>query len=252
MNSASKVPAPESTTASVSPVRRGAGGSLGANIRNLDWFIETFTSFATTVEPHVGRRFQVSEEALRQVFFDWIELFESAQVKNYARKNYWDCVDYIAGMGLTGLVAKNPLSLDSDEFVRKSVDPAALVRLLGLKAKNVSQVPEIIEFWAEGFVYVCFCLSCVKQLRQQKGGKSPVLNDQAFGEPRFWWSFRENALEDNTTVLYYLDQILGNDPAFSNSNSLLSRITSREKAERVGVAVVSSDLISTDPAGERD
>lgn len=214
--------------------RTQSRGSLGANIRNLDWFLATFTSFARTLEPHVGNRFEVSEEKLRRVFFDWIELFESPEVKDYARRNYWDCVDYIAGMGLTGLISHQPLARDNRAFVRQQAEPAALVRLLGVKARSVEQIPQIIEFWAEGFVYVCFCLSCIKQLRQQKGRARPEVNDDAFGELRFWWSFKENALEDHTTVLYYLDQILGNNPAFTASNSLNLRITSMENPQRLG------------------
>jgi hypothetical protein len=232
----SKSPATSASAKDVaSPAQNHSRGSLGANIRNLDWFLATFTSFASTLEPHVGNRLEVSEEKLRLVFFDWIELFESNEVKDYARRNYWDCVDYIAGMGLTGLISHQPLTLDSREFVRKQAEPAALVRLLGIRAGNVEQIPQIIEFWPEGFVYVSFCLSCIKQLRQQKGQARPVVNDDAFGELRFWWAFRENALEDNTTVLYYLDQILGNNPAFSGSNSLNLRITSMENPRRIGL-----------------
>ena len=191
-----------------------------------------FTGFARSLEPHVGHRFEISDDKLRRVFFDWIELFESAEVKDYARQNYWDCVDYIAGMGLTGLVSYQPLTLHGDEFVRSQAEPAALMRLLGVKAKNVTDIPSIINFWAEGFVYVCFCLSCIRQLRQQKGQKLPAVNDDAFGALRFWWSFRENVMEDNSTAQYYLDQILGNGAVFSGSQSLGSRITSRDNLQQ--------------------
>ena len=215
----------------VQNARAESRATLGANIRNLDWFLASFGSFAATLEPHAGHRFDVSEERLRLVFFDWIELFESVEVKDYARQNYWDCVDYIAGMGLTGLITHRPLSLDSAEFVRRQAEPEALVRLLGVKARHVEEIPAIIDFWAEGFVYVCFCLSCINQLRLQKSHVRPVVNDKAFGSERFWWAFRENALEDATTVLYYLDEILGNSPEFSASNSLSSRIARVQTAQ---------------------
>ena len=145
-------------------------------------------------------------------------------------------------MGLTGLVSHQPLTLHDVEFVRNQAEPAALVRLLGVKANNVADIPKIIDFWAEGFVYVCFCLSCIRQLRQQKGQKLPAVNDDAFGELRFWWSFRENAMEDSTTVQYYLDQILGNGPVFSGSQSLSARITSREKAQQLDAGAASDKL----------
>ena len=197
--------------------------SLGSNIRNLDWFLETFEGYARSMETHIGRRFDIDEESLRLTYFDWIEQFESDAIKQYAKEDYWDCVDYIAALGLTGLIRQNPLRLSSDEFVADQLDANKLVRLFGLKLRNVSDIPDIIDFWPEGFVYVCFCISFINRLEQQKTGNVRRLNDEAFDLTRFWWSFKENAQEDESAVVHFFDRIMGNEPTPSRSNALEAR-----------------------------
>ncbi|MFK7854556.1 MAG: hypothetical protein AB8B79_10600 [Granulosicoccus sp.] len=197
--------------------------SLGSNIRNLDWFVNTFESYSRSMETHIGRRFEIDEEALRLTYFDWIEQFDSDPIKQYAKDDYWDCVDYIAALGLTGLIQKNPLSLSSDEFVGDQLDPDKLVRLFGLKLQHVDDIPDIIEFWPEGFVYVCFCITFINNLELQKTGKTRRLNDEAFDLRRFWWTFKENVQEDDAAVVHFFDRIMGNDPTPSKSNALEAR-----------------------------
>jgi len=203
--------------------------SLGSDIRNLDWFIATFESYARSMETHIGRRFDFNEESLRLTYFDWIEQFESDAIKQYANDDYWDCVDYIAALGLTGLIRQNPLKLSSDEFVAEQLDPDKLVRLFGLKLRKVDDIPGIIEFWPEGFVYVCFCITFINNLEQQKTGKTRRLNDDAFDLKRFWWTFKENVREDETAVVHFFDRILGNEPTPSKSNALEARRSMKER-----------------------
>ena len=203
--------------------------SLGSSIRNLDWFVDTFESYARSMETHIGRRFDINDESLRQTYFDWIEQFESDAIKQYANDDYWDCVDYTAALGLTGLIRQNPLSLSSDEFVSDQLDPEKLVRLFGLKLRKVDDIPSIIEFWPEGFVYVCFCITFINNLEQQKTGKTRRLNDDAFDLKRFWWTFKENVKEDETAVVHFFDRIMGNEPTLSKSNALEARRATKEK-----------------------
>lgn len=203
--------------------------SLGSSIRNLDWFVDTFESYARSMETHIGRRFDIDEEALRLTYFDWIEQFESDAIKQYAKDDYWDCVDYIAALGLTGLIRHNPLGLSNDDFVADQLDPEKLVRLFGLKVRNVKDIPDIITFWPEGFVYVCFCITFINNLEQQKTGKTRRLNDEAFDLKRFWWTFKENVSEDESAVVHFFDRIMGNEPTPSKSNALEVRRATKER-----------------------
>ena len=193
--------------------------NLGKNIRNLNWFINAFEKFQNSMEPLVGKRFALDQDKLRLVYFDWIELFESDAVQQYSEENYWDCVDYIAGMGLTGLIAENPLSETGEEFVPSQIDRKALIERFGLSEEYSEELPEIIDFWPEGFIYVCYCISFINSLKRYKQGTVVRLDDEVFSQS-FWWSFRENAQEDRKSVMYFFDRILGNKPSSSLSNSL--------------------------------
>jgi len=200
--------------------------NLGANVRSLNWFLDAFTKFYKSMEPQIGHGFSLDREKLRLLYFDWIELFESDSVRQYSEQDYWDCVDYVAGMGLTGLIAKNPLIKTDKQFVPVRASNKELAERFGLKLEYTDEISEIIDFWPEGFIYVCFCVWFINSLKRHKTGTAKQLNDQAFHKS-FWWSFRENAVDDTDTVMYFFDNIINNRSSSSTSNSLASRIEAK-------------------------
>jgi len=200
--------------------------NLGSNIRSLNWFLDTFSKFHKSMEPQIGHSFSLDQEKLRLLYFDWIELFESESVRQYSEEDYWDCVDYVAGMGLTGLIDRNPLIKTDKQFVPTRASNKELAERFGLKLEYTDEISEIIDFWPEGFIYVCFCVWFINSLKRHKTGTAKQLNDQSFRKS-FWWTFRENAMQDTDTVMYFFDNILDNNFSSSTSNSLASRIDAK-------------------------
>jgi hypothetical protein len=65
--------------------------------------------------------------------------------------------------------------------------------------------------WPEGYAYTSFCLSVAAAILKELGDEEPEAARIA-DDPKFWDSFRENALEDPNTAIGFFDLVCGQEP----------------------------------------
>jgi hypothetical protein len=102
---------------------------------------------------------------------------------------------------------------------------------LMLKEQGLSVLPIEIDHrlkrWPEGYAYTSFCLSVAAAILKEMGDAEPVLASKT-DDPRFWDSFRENALESPTMAVAFFDLVCGQDPNWEAPDvPWLRRVVSR-------------------------
>ena len=165
-------------------------------VRHLGWFRNSFKRCTGLITKDWGIGFVVHDEALAVAFFDWTDAF--AQQRRYAELSRKDFADFAAGLLLKELI-KNK--------VCAACHPSGLI----IPSDADARVADIIKFWPEGFLYTNFCLSVLNAVMQQDFDSvvemQPIIEDLGT-----WWSFRENATEDASLAVGFLDTFIGNEP----------------------------------------
>ena len=90
----------------------------------------------------------------------------------------------------------------------------------------------IVSFWPEGFLYTNYCLNVLSAVVQQELGESLSLSAGA-DDLRLWWSYRENAEEDPSMAIAFLDKFLGEEPNWRVPESLESRAAMRRATQKL-------------------
>ena len=162
-----------------------------------------------------GLAAQVDHAALATAFSKWRQAFD--QSKHFAGANRADFVIYAAGLMLKELVAAAPITamFGSDEA------PAGIDRRL-LR-------------WPEGYAYTSFCLSVAAAVLREMGDEEPVAA-QATDDPRFWDSFRENALESPAAAIAFFDLVCGQEPNWDAPDIPWMRRTFMERMDKIANA----------------
>ena len=163
---------------------------LGHRLRQLRWFRATFRNSARAVTTRYGIRFDIDEKKLTRIFLDWVEIVNAQ--KSYARLDRADFIVFAAGLALKELIRQAPVSAAGA--------PTA-----------AEEVPEIVRFWPEGFVYTNYCVCAIAAVFEQEFGAAPALAACA-DDLRTWWSYKENTAEMPSYAVAYLDRFLGAEP----------------------------------------
>jgi hypothetical protein len=142
-----------------------------------------------------GLKAKLDTVALARAFTGWREAFE--QSKYLADANRHDFVIFAAGLMLKELVAAAPL---------KAIDarPAGLPPLPADTDHRLGR-------WPEGYAYTSFCLSVAAAILRELGEDEPDAVGQT-EDPKFWDSFRENALESPAAAVAFFDLVCGQAP----------------------------------------
>jgi len=165
---------------------------LKHRLRQLRWFRMTFRSSVRAVEARYGMRFTIDDTRLASIFFDWVEAVNAD--KGFARVDRRDFIVYAAGVALRELISQQPL------------------QQAAASGGNVAlEVPEIVRFWPEGFVYTNYCVNVIAAMFEQEFGEAPTI-DASADDLRTWWSYKENAREMPGYAIAYLDRFLGAEP----------------------------------------
>jgi hypothetical protein len=139
-----------------------------------------------------GLSAKVDHAALAEAFSNWRQTFD--RVKHLADADRRDFVIFAAGLMLKELIAAAPL---------KAV------------AGNLPVLPgnadHRLKRWPEGYAYTSFCLSVAAAILKEMGIEEPRTARSA-DDPRFWDSFRENALESPSMAIAFFDLVCGQDP----------------------------------------
>jgi hypothetical protein len=150
--------------------------------RNLDLLFKD-----TGVSAHVD------PTALAGAFSNWRQAFDKS--KYLADVDRRDFVIFAAGLMLRELIAAAPLKAEA---------AADLPALPG-------NVDHRLARWPEGYAYTSFCLSVAAAILKELGDEEPEASRIA-DDPKFWDTFRENALEDPNTAIGFFDLVCGQEP----------------------------------------
>jgi hypothetical protein len=141
---------------------------------------------------NTGLSVKVDHAALAQAFSNWRQTFD--RVKHLADADRRDFVIFAAGLMLKELIAAAPLK--------------AVTGKLPVLPGNADHR---LKRWPEGYAYTSFCLSVAAGVLKEMGAEEPRTARSA-DDPRFWDSFRENALESPSMAIAFFDLVCGQDP----------------------------------------
>lgn len=157
--------------------------------RRFRWFRAAFRFWLDHQEQELGCRFVLDEDALAAAFVAWLRDVEAQRPAQPAdRQAYFE---FAAGLMLRELVRRMPIRVTTPP-TRVGSDQAA-------------------GFWPEGHACTMFCLTVARAALHQEFGHAAPLAPEA-EDLRTWWSFRENAQEDPSTSVAFLDLFLGREP----------------------------------------
>ncbi|MBC8037281.1 MAG: hypothetical protein H7X89_08690 [Rhizobiales bacterium] len=161
-----------------------------------------------------GLAAQVDHAALATAFSNWRQAFD--QAKHYAGANRADFVIYAAGLMLKELVAAAPIKAMAG--VEPPVTPGGIDHRL--------------KRWPEGYAYTSFCLSVATAVLKEMGDDEPS-QAEVTDDPRFWDSFRENALESPAAAIAFFDLVCGQEPNWEAPDVPWMRRTFMERMDKI-------------------
>jgi hypothetical protein len=183
---------------------------LRHQVRRLRWFKKSFRRDAWLIAQHHAVELTIEDRRLTEVFVNWIEAFNRQKI--HASLDRRDFTLFAAGLLLREFIKTRPVSARS-----RQTTPAEA---------------SIVSFWAEGFLYTNYCLNVLSAVMQQEFGESLSLSAGA-DDLRLWWSYRENAEEDPSMAIAFLDKFLGEEPNWRVPESLESRAAMRRATQKL-------------------
>jgi hypothetical protein len=161
-----------------------------------------------------GLQAEIDHEALALAFSRWRQAFD--QAKHFADVNRHDFVIYAAGLMLKELIEAQPIR--------------AVKSGLPVLPANVDHR---LARWPEGYAYTSFCLSVAAAVLKEAGDDEPSAAAQT-DDPRFWDSFRQNALESPAAAVAFFDLVCGQEPNWQAPDVPWMRRSFQESLERIG------------------
>ena len=175
-------------------------------VRQLRWFKTSFRHHARLVGRRYRLAFEIDEARLTEAFLNWAEAFSTS--KDYAALDRRDFVTFSAGLLLRELFRVDP--------VRVSTAPGP----------EDARLPQdgnwaIAHAWPTGFLSTNYCVCILAAVLDQEGMTLtlPAVADDL----RTWWSYRENAREDPSQAIAFLDLLTGSEPNWYMPDSVASR-----------------------------
>jgi hypothetical protein len=137
----------------------------------------------------------VDHSALATAFANWRQKFD--ETKHMAHTDRRDFVIFAAGLMLKELIAAKPLQ-------------ASTSALKGSEVATIQPDHELAR-WPEGYAYTSFCLAVAAAILREMGEEEPD-TAHAADDPKFWDSFRENAVESPASAVAFFDIVCGREP----------------------------------------
>ncbi len=188
----------EATGADLLPA---TGDPVHVAARRLRWFRTAFRGYLDHLEGEMGCTFDLDEGRLAEAFVAWLRAVEVQRPADpAARKAYFE---FAAGLMLRELVKAAPVRMAAAP-TRAAPDSAAA-------------------FWPEGYACTMFCLFVVRAALRQEFAEDVGPAPEAL-DLRNWWSFRENAREDPTISVAFLDLFLGHEPEWFTPGLFSARL----------------------------
>lgn len=170
-------------------------------VRRLRWFRAAFIRYTEAIGRDLGCEFIVDENKIAAIFVKWLETIDRQRPKDKSQRAPF--FSFAASLMFRELIADMPIKAKNKPTRAEPDSPGA--------------------FWPEGYVCTLFCLTvhaaAMEQEYHVKTDVAPDLNNL-----RSWWSFRENAAEDNSFAAGYLQKLLGHEPNWFMPRSFVQRI----------------------------
>lgn len=190
---------------------------LRHRVRQLRWFKTSFRHDASLISDRYGFDFAIDDGRLTEAFLNWAEAFSAT--KDFARLDRRDFVTFAAGLLLRELIRTRPVTVT----VRANAPGTT-----ALAPDNW----RIAQAWPDGFLYTNYCLCILAAVLEQEG--APLTLPALVDDLRTWMSYRENAGEDPSLAVAFLDLFTGGEPNWYVPDAVLSR-TAMQRAVRAGV-----------------
>lgn len=157
--------------------------------QRLRWFVAAFEDQVARTSGETGNRYVVDQTLLGEVFSEWLRSFNAQKPGDSADNPAY--VGFAAGLMLRTLVRRSPVRHLSSPDGADRTNPAY--------------------FWPEGYLYVAFCLN-VRGLVLETDFNGQQHPSDVLKDTRTWWSFKENAEQDATLAIAFLDLFAGDEP----------------------------------------
>ncbi len=195
-------------------------------VRRLRWFKTTFKQHARLISQRYAVSFDIDDERLTEAFLNWAEAF--SRDMSFSTLDRRDFITFAAGLLVRELIRSAPVvsGQSGEEDAERSVADKSL---------------PIVRAWPDGFLYTNYCL-CILHLVLDQEGVSLTLPTLA-DDLRTWWSYRENAQDDPSMAIPFLDMLIGNEPNWYFPASVESRKAVRLALDRRTSRKVSADAM---------
>ena len=179
------------------PVRRA--------VRQIRWFKRSFKDEVEIVGKSTGIGFAINNDRLARAYVGWVRAFEAQKPDDPGmRRSY---TKFASGLMLRELILADPLTAHT--VPEGDGDHPAF-------------------YWAEGYVYVGYCLNVRAAVLAQDFGE-PLVLSKHLSDMRTWWSLRENVREDPSVAVAFLDFVSGEVPAWDAQARFIA--TDRDQAK---------------------
>ncbi len=158
-------------------------------VRRLRWLHKAFADQLAAISAETGVAYRIDDRRLAAAFVSWLRRVEAQNPHDPAARRAF--FTFAAGLMLEELIRTMPVSAGP-------LPPGA-------------DLDEPEYFWPEGFGCAIFCINVLSAvLTQEFDAGTEVV--PGFFDIRSWWSFRENASEEASSVVGFFALFLGEEP----------------------------------------
>lgn len=179
--------------------------------RQMRWLRSAFAKHVTQMSEELGCEFHIDTTKLGVAFVRWLRALENARPVGHLDRR--DFFDFAASLMMQELVAAMPITAKGPATAVTEESSAA--------------------FWPEGYVCTLFCLSVHAAVFRQEYDDQPPLSPKV-EQTDFWWTYKENCIEDYRLASGFFQTILGYRPDWNAPNQYKNlRVNERSKASEV-------------------
>ena len=178
-------------------------------VRRLRWLQGALDSQLTAISGETGVSYSIDDRKLAGAFVAWLRRVEAQNPHDPELRRAF--FTFAAGLMLEQLVRTMP--------IKAGPLPAGADR----------ERPEY--FWPEGFACTVFCVNVLSAvLAQEFDATTEVV--PSFSDIRSWWSFRENAAEQASSVIGFFDIFVGQSPDWQMPSVFREKLRKQLSPER--------------------
>lgn len=165
------------------------GEPIRIAVRRMRWFRAALHRYLEELGETFGCEFEIDDRKLAAVFVRWLRAVEAQKPLGFSARHAF--FEFAGGLMLRELIAEMPVRARAAPTLARPDSAAA--------------------FWPEGYACTMFCLVVTSAALAQEFDRRTTLAP-AMEDLRHWWSFRENAAEDPTLSVPFLEMFLGHEP----------------------------------------